>query len=123
MDIDRRTLLTILSATAITPALPAIAKPSVMDTLKDVIENKTSFDFNIWTYISLRGERMISYGFRTKTDRFQIAKIINESSNDPDEWKTWTEKIAPDCRYASGPISYDERFDPFMASGRPEQRR
>lgn len=120
MNIDRRSLLTMLGAAAIAPALPAIGKPSVMDALKDIIESKTPFDFNIWSYVSLRGEHMISYCFRTKMDRFQIAKVIDK--NDPAEWKTWTEKIAPDCPYASGPISYDDRFDPFMASGRPEQR-
>ena len=119
MDIDRRTLLTMLGATAISPILPASAEPSVMDTLRNLAHSGTPFDVATWAYVSLRGESMISYCFRTKTDRFQIAKVVGDG---PVEWITWTEHIAPDCRYASGPISYDERFDPFMASGRPEQR-
>lgn len=119
MNIDRRKLLTIFGAAAISPALPVMAKPSVMATLRDMVHSGTPFDFSIYSYVSLRGERMISYGLRTKTDRFQIAKVVDVETS---EWSTWTEKITPDCRYASGPIIYDERFDPFMASGRPEQR-
>ena len=119
MNIDRRTLLTMLGAAAISPALPAAAAPSIMETLRNMLHSGTPFNFCTYAYVSLRGERMISYGFRTRTDRFQIAKVIGV---DTSEWSTWTEKITPNCRYASGPISYDERFDPFMVSGRPEQR-
>jgi hypothetical protein len=123
MNIDRRTLLAMLGSVVINSALSASAKPSVMDSLRDVVHSRTPFDFDIMTYFNLRGERMISYCFRTKTDRFQIAKIIDaDDHNDISAWSTWTEKIRSDCPFASVPMAYDARFDPFMASGRPEQR-